>query len=155
MVIISAWCRNRSRIAVADGTSPISLPQSSSGRLEVIIVDLVSYRRMIISKRYSPDLFGNCFMPISSIINRSGFRYWASTLSWSAKASSCRKSLRTSKTERYRTVNPALMAWYPMALFEYKANRRHCKEFVRRVYPEFLVFARFLTADERNWGRQY
>ena len=39
-----------------------------------------------------------------------------------------------------------------MALFEYKANRRHCKEFVRRVYPEFLVFARFLTADERKTG---
>ena len=39
-----------------------------------------------------------------------------------------------------------------MALFEYKANRRHCKEFVRRVYPEFLVFARFLTAAERKTG---
>ena len=39
-----------------------------------------------------------------------------------------------------------------MALFESKANRRHCKEFVRRVYPEFLVFARFLTAAERKTG---
>ncbi len=40
-----------------------------------------------------------------------------------------------------------------MALFEYKANRRHCKEFAGRVlHPEFLVFARFLTADERKTG---
>ena len=39
-------------MAVAEGTSPMSLPQSSSGRFEVIIVDRVSYRRMTISKRY-------------------------------------------------------------------------------------------------------
>jgi hypothetical protein len=42
MAMISAWCRKRSRMVVAEGTSPRSLPQSSSGRLEVIIVDRVS-----------------------------------------------------------------------------------------------------------------
>jgi hypothetical protein len=42
IVMMSAWCRKRSRIAVADGMSPISLPQSSKGRLLVIIVERVS-----------------------------------------------------------------------------------------------------------------
>ena len=42
MVMISAWCRKRSRIAVAEGTSPRSLPQSSSGRLLVMIVERFS-----------------------------------------------------------------------------------------------------------------
>ena len=42
-------------MAVAAGTSPMSLPQSSRGRLEVIMVDRISYRRMMISNRYSPD----------------------------------------------------------------------------------------------------
>ena len=32
---------------MAEGTSPMSLPQSSSGRFEVIIVDRVSYRRIM------------------------------------------------------------------------------------------------------------
>jgi hypothetical protein len=36
MAIIVAWCRNRSRIAVALGTSPMSLPQASKGRLRVV-----------------------------------------------------------------------------------------------------------------------
>ena len=40
---------------MAAGMSPMSLPQSSKGRFEVMIIDRVSYRRMTISKRYSPD----------------------------------------------------------------------------------------------------
>jgi hypothetical protein len=64
--INSASCRNRSRIAVAAGTSPINLPQSSSGLFEVMIVLRSSWRRMMISNRNSPLLFGNCFIPISS-----------------------------------------------------------------------------------------
>ena len=74
MVMIAAWWRNRSRMAVADGTSPISLPQSSSGRFEVIVVERFSYRRMITSNRYSPDRLGNCFRPMSSMMTRSGLR---------------------------------------------------------------------------------
>ena len=35
MAWTSAWCRNRSRMAAAEGTSPMSLPQSSMGRLDV------------------------------------------------------------------------------------------------------------------------
>jgi hypothetical protein len=54
----SAWCRKRSRMAVAAGTSPINFPQSSKGRFEVMIVERVSYRRMMISNRYSPERFG-------------------------------------------------------------------------------------------------
>ena len=44
-----ALASRRSRIAVAAGTSPMSLPQSSSGRLLVIIVECDSCRRMMIS----------------------------------------------------------------------------------------------------------
>jgi len=43
---------------VAEGTSPSSFPQSSNGLFEVIIVGFVSYRRMIISNRYSPERLG-------------------------------------------------------------------------------------------------
>ena len=68
IVMISAWCRNRSRMAVAAGTSPKSLPQSSNDRFEVIIVDLVSYRRRMISKRYSADRLGNCLMLQSVVL---------------------------------------------------------------------------------------
>src|SRR6266478_3502591 len=39
MVTISAWWRKRSRIAVALGTSPISLPQSSRGRFDGLVVE--------------------------------------------------------------------------------------------------------------------
>ena len=63
------------------GTSPISLPQSSSGRLEVIMVERSSCRRMMISNRYSPLRLGNCFMPMSSRISKSTLRYLAITLS--------------------------------------------------------------------------
>ena len=31
--------------------------------------------RLPISNRYSPDRFGSCFIPMSSMISRSGFRY--------------------------------------------------------------------------------
>ena len=48
-------------MAVAAGTSPMSLPQSSSGLFDVIRVLFNSCRRMMISKRYSPDRFGRCF----------------------------------------------------------------------------------------------
>ncbi len=41
IVMTSALCRNRSRIAVAAGTSPSSFPQSSSGRLLVIMVERI------------------------------------------------------------------------------------------------------------------
>ena len=102
-------------MAVAAGTSPMSLPHSSNGRFEVIIVDFSSYRRMITSKKYSPDRRDNGLMPMSSMISRSGFRYCASTLSWPAKASSRRKSRTRSKIDRYRTVSPFLIAWCPSA----------------------------------------
>ena len=36
---------------------------------------------MMISNRYSPLRFGSCFIPMSSTISRSGFRYFASTRS--------------------------------------------------------------------------
>ena len=82
------------------GASPSSLPQSSRGRFDVIIVDRVSYRRITTSKRHSPERLGNCFMPMSSMINNSGFRYlfkilfsWPSTSSW-------RKSRTKSKIDR-------------------------------------------------------
>src|SRR4030065_251784 len=55
--MMSARLRNRSRIAVAVGTSPTSFPHSSSGLFEVMIVDLSWYRRMMILKRYSPACF--------------------------------------------------------------------------------------------------
>jgi len=41
------------------------------GNSSVIIVDRFSYRRMMISNRTSPPERGNCFMPMSSMINRS------------------------------------------------------------------------------------
>ena len=42
---------------------------------------------MMISKRYSPDRFGNCFIPMSSMISSSGLRYRDRTLSSAAMAS--------------------------------------------------------------------
>ncbi|KKM05446.1 hypothetical protein LCGC14_1754030 [marine sediment metagenome] len=102
-------------MAVAAGTSPMSLPHSSNGRFDVMIVDFTSYRRMITSKKYSPDRRDNGLMPMSSMINRSGFRYCVSTLSWPANASSRRKSRTRSKIDRYRTVKPFLIAWRPSA----------------------------------------
>ena len=69
---LGAWCRNRSRVAEAPGASPKSLPQSSRGRFDVIIVDRVSYRRITTSKRHSPERLDNCFIPMSSMINNSG-----------------------------------------------------------------------------------
>src|SRR5208283_5717932 len=51
MAVVWAWCRKRSKIVPTVGTSPRSLPHSSSGRLRVILVDRFSYRRMITSKR--------------------------------------------------------------------------------------------------------
>jgi hypothetical protein len=59
---------------------------------------------MTISKRYSPDRFGNCFIPMSSMISSSGLRYRDSTLSSADSASSWRKSRTTSNTERYSTA---------------------------------------------------
>ena len=59
MLMMVACCRKRSRIAVAAGTSPINLAQSSSGRLLVIIVERFSWRRMMISSRHSPERRGN------------------------------------------------------------------------------------------------
>jgi len=50
-------------------------------------------------------------MPMSSTSKRSGLRYFESTLSSPAKASSWRKSRTRSKIERYRTVKPNLIAW--------------------------------------------
>src|SRR4051812_37165830 len=70
---------------------------------------------MMTSKRYSPDRFGNCFIPMSSMISRSGLRYFASTLSSADSALSWRKSRATSNTDRYSTAWPALIAWYPTA----------------------------------------
>jgi len=49
-------------MAVAEGMSPKSFPQSSSGRFDVIMVERVSYRRSTISNRYSPDRLGSCLM---------------------------------------------------------------------------------------------
>ena len=54
-------------------------PVLLNGRLLVIIVERVSYRRMMISKNISPLLRGKFFIPISSTISRSGLRYLAST----------------------------------------------------------------------------
>lgn len=71
-------------MAVALGTSLIDFPQSSSSRLLVMIVDFTSCRRMMTSKRYSPNRFSNCFIPMSSIINRSGFRYRCQRISLTA-----------------------------------------------------------------------
>ncbi len=85
---------------MALGTSPKSLPQSSNGRFEVIIVDRVSYRRMTTSKRHSPERLGSCFIPMSSMINSSGFKYIVNTLSSWPSTSSCRKSRTKSKIER-------------------------------------------------------
>jgi len=62
------------RMAVTDGTSPMSLPQSSKVRFKVIILERFSYRRMMISERYSPERFGNGLSPMSSTISRSGLR---------------------------------------------------------------------------------
>ena len=59
---------------MAAGTSPISLPQSSSGRLLSHHRARSSWRRMMISNRNSPLFFGNCFMPMSSRINRVGLQ---------------------------------------------------------------------------------
>lgn len=61
-------------MAVADGTSCNSLPYSSSGRLEVMIVERSSWRRMMTSKRCSPAFFGSCFMPMSSIDEEIGLQ---------------------------------------------------------------------------------
>jgi len=49
--------------------SPNSLPQSSTGRLEVSKVLARSYRRMIISSRSSPAVAGSLRMPKSSMIS--------------------------------------------------------------------------------------
>jgi len=62
------------RVVAIGEVSPMSLPQSSSGRFDVIMVERFSYRRMMISKRYSPERLGSCFMPMSSLMTRSGFR---------------------------------------------------------------------------------
>ena len=43
---------------------PQELARVFKRTVDVIIVDLVSYRRITISNRYSPDRFGTCFMPI-------------------------------------------------------------------------------------------
>ena len=77
----------------------MSLPQSSNGRLLVISV-LESHRRMMISKSVSPLRLGRCFMPMSSMISRSGLRYLFKMRSCPSSASSCRKSRTTSKIER-------------------------------------------------------
>ena len=95
---------------MALGTSPISLPQSCSGRLLVIIVDRVSYRRRMISNKNSPERLGRFFIPMSSTISRSGLRYFASAFSCPSNASSCKKSRTRSKIDRYRTRKPCLIA---------------------------------------------
>src|SRR6267142_2701174 len=61
--MISACCRKRSRIAVAEGTSPSNNPHSSIGRLEVIRVERFWWRRTTSSRRISALLGGKCFMP--------------------------------------------------------------------------------------------
>src|SRR5271170_112127 len=57
MAMVWAWCRKRSRIAPAVGTSPNSLPYSSSGRLLVMMVDRFwrSPLSIIRSKRRTHD----------------------------------------------------------------------------------------------------
>ncbi len=50
---------------MALGTSPISLVHSSIGQLEVMMVEGLSYLRMLISKRYSTDLWRRRLMPMS------------------------------------------------------------------------------------------
>lgn len=49
--IISVFYRRRSRMSVAAGTLPISLPHSSSERIDVITVPHSSCRRSVISNR--------------------------------------------------------------------------------------------------------
>ena len=61
----------RSSSAVTAAVSPSSLPQSSTGRLDVSSVEARSYRRMIISRRSSAAVCGSFRMPRSSTI-RSG-----------------------------------------------------------------------------------
>ena len=100
---------------MAAGTSPINLPQSSNGRLLVIIVERNWCRRMMISNKYSPDRLGKCFNPMSSRISRSHLRYRLMIRSCPSNASSCRKSRTASKIERYSTLNPAWTSCRPIA----------------------------------------
>lgn len=78
MRTISAPSSNRSRIAVAAGTSPSRAPHSSMGRLLVISVERLRCRRTMISTNASAPLGGKLFMPKSSRHSRSGFKYRAS-----------------------------------------------------------------------------
>ena len=57
-------------------TSLSSLPHSSIGRLEVIMVERFSYRRMMISRRISPLFCGRILSPMSSMMSKSGLRYF-------------------------------------------------------------------------------
>lgn len=98
--MLSAVCKNRSKISLALGTSPISLPQSSTRRFVVIIVLRTSWRRIMISNRYSPLRFGNGFIPLSSLISRSGLSYRASTFSSPSIVSTVGSCLVTSYRQR-------------------------------------------------------
>jgi len=57
MVMISAWCRNRSNIAVAEGTSLSNFPQSSNGLFDVMIVGFVNASLMTL-KQAIPVVLG-------------------------------------------------------------------------------------------------
>jgi hypothetical protein len=73
--------------------------------LLVISVIRTSCRRRVISSSHSPERFGSCFIPMSSRINRSGFRYRAKILSCPAYASSCNSSRTTSTIGRGKSVS--------------------------------------------------
>ena len=61
LVMVWAWCRKRSRIAPAVGTSPRSLPHSSSGRLLVMNGGSVFIPTLNHFKKMLAGAFGQLF----------------------------------------------------------------------------------------------
>ena len=100
MLKISAPSSNRSRIAVAAGTSPSRAPHSSMGRLLIISVERLRCRRTMFSSNASAPLGGKLFMPKSSRHSRSGFKYRANVRRVSAEVGSACSSRTSSKTEQ-------------------------------------------------------
>jgi hypothetical protein len=94
----SAFSKKRSRIAVVAGRSPMSLPQSWRGRLLVVMVLRNLWRRMMISKRYSPLRFGSLHPHVEN--EQIGSQIFSHGALVPVEASSCNRSQTASKMLR-------------------------------------------------------